>query len=135
MDRENYAARQTHTENLSRMVSFCENKTDCRRALQLSYFGENFDRQICKDCPRTVCDNCNSQVTIFNLIFVICYFSLLKITDFQVQYTQLNVTEDCVAIAEAVSSLCTKTDRWANNYTVTHFVDIFKGSQSKKVVE
>ena len=47
----------------------------------------------------------------------------------------MNVTEDCVAIAEAVSSLCGKTGRWANNYTVTHFVDIFKGSESKKVVE
>lgn len=62
MDRENYAARQTHIDNLWRMVAFCENKTDCRRALQLSYFGEHFDRQACRSNAATVCDNCDSQV-------------------------------------------------------------------------
>ena len=46
------------------MVSFCENKTDCRRALQLSYFGENFNREICKANKATVCDNCSSSVCI-----------------------------------------------------------------------
>lgn len=33
---------ETHMENLYKMVAFCENKTDCRRALQLNYFGERF---------------------------------------------------------------------------------------------
>lgn len=71
MDRENFAARQTHVDNLWRMVAFCENKTDCRRALQLSYFGEHFDRKTCKSMPRTVCDNCDSKVISSNyLVFV-----------------------------------------------------------------
>lgn len=67
MDRENFSARQTHIDNLWRMVAFCENKTDCRRALQLSYFGENFDRQICKSSPQTICDNCSSSVCVCSL--------------------------------------------------------------------
>lgn len=64
MDRENFAARQTHIDNLWRMVAFCENKTDCRRGLQLSYFGEHFDRKVCRANARTTCDNCESRVNL-----------------------------------------------------------------------
>ncbi|KAI9557156.1 D helicase bloom' [Daphnia sinensis] len=113
MDRENFAARQTHIDNLYRMVAFCENKTDCRRTLQLSYFGEHFDRQLCKSNPRSVCDNCDSEV----------------------EYVQIDVTEDCKAIVSAVDALCGKAGKWSNNYTLNHFVDIFKGSESKKIME
>ncbi|XP_057371792.1 recQ-like DNA helicase Blm [Daphnia carinata] len=113
MDRENFAARQTHIDNLYRMVAFCENKTDCRRTLQLCYFGEHFDRQLCKSNPRSVCDNCDSEV----------------------EYVQIDVTEDCKAIVSAVDALCGKTGKWSNNYTLNHFVDIFKGSESKKIIE
>ncbi|EGC37811.1 hypothetical protein DICPUDRAFT_5670, partial [Dictyostelium purpureum] len=41
--------------NLNKMVSYCENDTDCRRSLQLSYFGEKFDKS---KCGKT-CDNCS----------------------------------------------------------------------------
>nr|XP_028961148.1 ATP-dependent DNA helicase Q-like 4A isoform X6 [Malus domestica] len=45
---------ETNTENLLRMVSYCENDVDCRRLLQLIHFGENFDSATCKK----TCDNC-----------------------------------------------------------------------------
>ncbi|KAK7412041.1 hypothetical protein VNO78_03487 [Psophocarpus tetragonolobus] len=45
---------ETNTENLQRMVSYCENDVDCRRLLQLAHFGEKFD---CSACQKT-CDNC-----------------------------------------------------------------------------
>ncbi|KAL6176388.1 hypothetical protein ACLB2K_053022 [Fragaria x ananassa] len=45
---------ETNTENLLRMVSYCENDVDCRRLLQLIHFGEKFD---CTTCNKT-CDNC-----------------------------------------------------------------------------
>ncbi|XP_054776776.1 ATP-dependent DNA helicase Q-like 4A isoform X1 [Prosopis cineraria] len=45
---------ETNTENLLRMVSYCENDVDCRRLLQLSHFGERFDSSSCKK----TCDNC-----------------------------------------------------------------------------
>ncbi|XP_010533955.1 PREDICTED: ATP-dependent DNA helicase Q-like 4A isoform X2 [Tarenaya hassleriana] len=47
---------ETNTENLLRMVSYCENEVDCRRFLQLVHFGEKFDSA---NCQRT-CDNCCS---------------------------------------------------------------------------
>ncbi|KAA8536559.1 hypothetical protein F0562_029037 [Nyssa sinensis] len=46
---------ETNTENLLRMVSYCENDVDCRRLLQLVHFGENFDSVNC----RKTCDNCS----------------------------------------------------------------------------
>lgn len=45
---------ETNTENLLRMVSYCENDVDCRRLLQLVHFGEKFDSANCKN----TCDNC-----------------------------------------------------------------------------
>ncbi|KAL8188794.1 hypothetical protein R6Q57_029549 [Mikania cordata] len=45
---------ETNTENLLRMVSYCENDVDCRRFLQLIHFGEKFDPVSC----RKTCDNC-----------------------------------------------------------------------------
>lgn len=71
VDRENFAARQTHIDNLYRMVAFCENKTDCRRTLQLSYFGEHFDRLLCKSNPRSVCDNCDSEVPVLFVGYIV----------------------------------------------------------------
>eukprot|EP01119_Soliformovum_irregulare_P015351 TRINITY_DN4311_c0_g1_i2.p1 TRINITY_DN4311_c0_g1~~TRINITY_DN4311_c0_g1_i2.p1 ORF type:complete len:1067 (-),score=371.11 TRINITY_DN4311_c0_g1_i2:259-3459(-) len=48
-------------DNLSRVVSYGQNKVDCRRVLQLQYLGESFDKALCQ---RT-CDNClaNKQTT------------------------------------------------------------------------
>jgi bloom syndrome protein len=63
-DKSNYNAQKTHTENLFRMVAYCENKTDCRRAQLLHYFGELFDSKICRDSAETACDTCAQQVRI-----------------------------------------------------------------------
>ncbi|KAL6517738.1 hypothetical protein OROMI_033439 [Orobanche minor] len=48
---------ETNTENLLRMVSYCENDVDCRRLLQLIHFGEKFDSL---NCQKT-CDNCSKN--------------------------------------------------------------------------
>jgi bloom syndrome protein len=58
---ENEAAsedvKERQREMLTRMIQYCENRTDCRRADILSYFGESFAKE---DCNHT-CDNCNSD--------------------------------------------------------------------------
>ncbi|KAK4491251.1 hypothetical protein RD792_001986 [Penstemon davidsonii] len=48
---------ETNTENLLRMVSYCENDVDCRRHLQLVHFGEKFDSLNCQN----TCDNCSKN--------------------------------------------------------------------------
>ena len=54
--------KQQQRDNLRQVITFCENKIDCRRAQVLGYFGEVFDKT---QCHRT-CDNCerNTEVTI-----------------------------------------------------------------------
>ncbi|XP_071736867.1 ATP-dependent DNA helicase Q-like 4A [Rutidosis leptorrhynchoides] len=51
---------ETNSENLLRMVSYCENDVDCRRFLQLVHFGEKFDSV---NCYKT-CDNCLNTQTL-----------------------------------------------------------------------
>lgn len=59
----NNSALQIHLENLTRMANFCDNKMDCRRALQLEYFGEKYDRRKCIAKKSTSCDNCRRKVS------------------------------------------------------------------------
>jgi len=58
-------SRKTHMDNLWRMVSYCENKLDCRRGQQLEYFGEYFDKALCGEYPGAACDNCTAKVSSF----------------------------------------------------------------------
>ncbi|ESQ29381.1 hypothetical protein EUTSA_v10023226mg [Eutrema salsugineum] len=53
---------ETNTENLLRMVSYCENEVDCRRFLQLVHLGETFDSTNCKK----TCDNCSSSRSLID---------------------------------------------------------------------
>ncbi|XP_023724702.1 Bloom syndrome protein homolog isoform X2 [Cryptotermes secundus] len=112
-DRDNHAAKRTHSDNLWRMVAFCENQTDCRRTQQLNYFGENFDRELCIATRATTCDNCLQQA----------------------QYHTMDVTADCQEIVKCVKQICGKIGSWSNNFTLLHMVDIFKGSDIKKIKE
>ena len=52
-----------HHENLSKMIDYCENRSDCRRVMQLNHFGEVFDRNQCIINKETACDNCLSVVS------------------------------------------------------------------------
>lgn len=112
MDRENWEAKKTHYDNLWRMVAYCENKMDCRRTQLLNYFGEIFSREKCKMDRVTACDNCK----------------------YHESYQKVDVTREVRAILQAVRQLCTG-GRWSNNFTINHFVDIFKGSEAKKIVD
>ena len=73
----NQETRKVHIDNLYRVVQYCENKIDCRRAQQIQYFGErNFDSSQCKLNTSTTCDNCsnNTQVCFLILNNKNCHF-------------------------------------------------------------
>ncbi|XP_065214014.1 uncharacterized protein LOC135841119 isoform X2 [Planococcus citri] len=110
----NAETKAVHYSNLWRIVRFCENKTDCRRSLQLNYFGELFKRELCASNADTICDNC-SQINSY------------KIRD---------VTEDCKAIVKSVSDICGGIDNgaWNKNFTTAHIADIFKGAKLQKII-
>lgn len=60
---------KVHVDNLYRMVQYCENQVDCRRAQLLEYFAEKFDRSVCKAYPETTCDSCE-DATRYQLVDV-----------------------------------------------------------------
>ncbi|CAL1683242.1 unnamed protein product [Lasius platythorax] len=110
LDNPNPQVISTHMDNLFKMVAFCENTTDCRRSLQLNYFGEIFDRQQCISNKTTACDNCRCKEEV----------------------TMLDVTEDAKEIMKAVRDI---NNRKNCKLTLILLTNIFKGSDLKKIRE
>lgn len=102
------ASLKTHMDNLKHVVHYCENQMDCRRAMQLNYFGEKFSREECLKDSRATCDNC------------------LNLRKFEMR----DVSEHCRAVAQCVRDICQR-----GRFTMLHLVEIFKGSNAKRIVE
>ncbi|CCE64402.1 hypothetical protein TPHA_0H01970 [Tetrapisispora phaffii CBS 4417] len=101
LDREN---KEKHLNKLQQVMAYCDNVTDCRRKLVLSYFNEQFDSKLCKKN----CDNCRNSKNI--------------VTE------ERDVTNDAKVIAKMVKEI------EYNRVTLIYCQDIFKGSKSSKVV-
>lgn len=97
-----------HMENLRFMVSFLENKTDCRRTLQLHHFGEHYSSDMCLKNRVSACDNCESKG----------------------QYTEIDVAPEAREIVKFVKDMCEGSRA---NFSLLHMVDVFKGSKIKKI--
>lgn len=108
-----YEAKQVHTQNLYKIVDYCENVIDCRRAIQMNYFGETFHRNQCLSNRASACDNC------------------LNSTTQQSSYTVINATAMCLKIANAIRELCSGSQR----YTLLHMTEVFYGSKIKKIID
>lgn len=96
--------RKVHIDNLYRVVQYCENRIDCRRAQQLHYFGEsNFNPASCKQNIETICDNCsvNSKTQV------------------------VDVTEESKLIVRCLREI-------RGSFTLLQLVDIFKGCNTTK---
>lgn len=81
---------------------------DCRRSLQLDYFGEHFTREQCLINKTSACDNC-SRAT---------------------QFKEVDATETCKMCIAAVQHLDN-----SRSFTVLQMVELFKGSNVKKIVD
>ena len=58
-DESSFQAKRIHLNNLQAVINYCNNVSDCRRVVQLGYFGEVFDARHCKANSNS-CDNCRS---------------------------------------------------------------------------
>ncbi len=96
---------RVHLDNLYRMVQYCENETDCRRAQLLQYFAETFDSSLCQNST-TPCDNCQSQTP----------------------YRKEDVTELVRVIVQSVQQVT------RDQYTLIQYACALKGSVSNKVM-
>ncbi|CAL9733019.1 ATP-dependent helicase Sgs1p [Monosporozyma unispora] len=101
LDKEN---KDKHLEKLQQVLAYCDNITDCRRKLVLSYFNEDFDARLCNKN----CDNCKNNVSASR--------------------EERDVTDVAQQFAKLIESL--GNDR----VTLIHCQDIFKGSRSSKII-
>ena len=100
--------RKVHMDNLYRVVRYCENIADCRRAQLLQHFGETFDSKDCVANESTVCDNCESSDGC--------------------------ITRDCTAVSKLIvkgikdvvdGGVVTRKSSLENKLTMNQFIDIF----------
>ena len=93
-------------DNLNTMVSYCDNSYECRRKLQMHYFGEtSFTAEMCKN----TCDNCWSG----------------KVGSAE--------ERDVTAEAEAYVNIVEHFEHLGVVKSISFFVKIFRGSNAKDV--
>lgn len=59
---------------------------------------------------------------------------IFKILFFQHSIKLIDVTEESINLIKAIQEICDSDNNWKNNFTFTHYVDIFKGKKTQKVV-
>ncbi|CCF56153.1 hypothetical protein KAFR_0A07190 [Kazachstania africana CBS 2517] len=101
LDREN---KQKHLNKLQEVMAYCDNITDCRRKLVLSYFNEDFNPALCAKN----CDNCKNRSNI-----------TLEKRDVT------GLAKDIARLVEAIQH---------DRVTLIHCQDIFKGSRNSKIM-
>ena len=104
-----YEQRRVHIDNLHHVVQYCENYSDCRRAQLLQYFAEHFDAAQCKQDQSSSCDNCQSSTP-----------SVVE-----------DMTDKAKIIVGSVQQVCRGKD---TQYTLLHYLEVFRGSTSSKIV-
>lgn len=106
-----------HLNNLYRVVQYCENQSECRRAQLLEYFGETgFDRADCRRNKMTSCDNCSCAG----------------------EMGEMDIVQEVKWIVESVNTLIHRgNSNWRRpvaQLTMNHLVDVFKVKCSSPVI-
>jgi len=105
-------SRRTHLNNLDQMIKYCEEMSECRRVLQLQYFGEAFDRNQCGVMRGMDCDNC------------------IKKDKGDIE------TRDITDISKSLLGAVMRMERGVSNrFTCLQLVEVWRGGKSAKVVD
>ncbi|CAD6906773.1 unnamed protein product [Tilletia controversa] len=99
--------KEQRRNNLHKVISFCMNKTDCRRVQVLHYFGEDFPPENCHHS----CDNCKDSKD-----------SATKTVD---------VTELAQSVVRMVGEISRSGQ--GQGATMLHCVDVFRGMSKKSI--
>lgn len=104
------AANDKYSTNLQRKIDqlyscvrYCENQFNCRRTMQLEFFGETFDKAKCNK----TCDNCR----------------LGRVAD------KRDMTDVAITVLKLFSDVSAQKN--GRGVTLTQLTDLFKGSKSK----
>jgi len=96
--------KQRQRTMLSKMIQFCENRSDCRRVQILDYFDEPFTQEECN----LGCDNCKSDAVMETIDFTPQAQAALRIVE-QVQDSQATLLQ-CVDLLRGRSSAKSKKE-------------------------
>lgn len=95
-----------HMNNLRNMTKYCENVIDCRRSIQLNYFGENFSGE---QCMSEACDSCLNKID-------------------NGKFTINDVTDTCKEVIDAVRNICNAENQ---RVTILQLIQILVGKPTK----
>ncbi|KAJ2326871.1 ATP-dependent DNA helicase sgs1 [Coemansia sp. RSA 2681] len=102
-----WEVKERQRQQVRQVVQFCENITDCRRQLVLSYFGEQFDAEKCNK----TCDNCRKRK--------------------QANLVDTDMMREACALIDTVQTLVSRGQKT----TLLQLTDIFRGSKSKRILD
>ncbi|KAI1309392.1 Bloom syndrome -like protein [Halotydeus destructor] len=113
---QHMAALKTRIENLNSIYFYCQNTSECRRVQLLRYLGEQtpldeIEKECKNDRKGATCDNCSS-------------LSETEIKD---------MTEEARLIVKFVGHISNSGSK--NQWSVTHIVDVLRGSKAATVVK
>ncbi|KAF4337054.1 hypothetical protein FBEOM_9043 [Fusarium beomiforme] len=92
---------------LNRVTAFCDNKSDCRRAEILRYFGEDFSVAQC----RKSCDNCKAGLTFEQQDFSEYAIAAIKVVQAQNRITAVQCS-DILLGKKYPSNVAELSDEW-----------------------
>lgn len=82
--------KSSNLRKINQIISYCEEKAECRRVLALKYFGEVFTEEKCDK----MCDNCNNSIETVDVdvsklsITIIEFFNHLRFQNFKMTINQ-----------------------------------------------
>ncbi|CAH0381815.1 unnamed protein product [Bemisia tabaci] len=111
-------------ESLQKMVAFAENRTDCRREMQLNYFGEIYDSKLCSKNLASACDNCLGEG------------SLIKedVSDEARKVLILVHNLEIKKRKNSSSSLSSPKKEKPVSYSLSYIADVFQGLKTDKII-
>lgn len=76
-----------HLQELQRVVTYCQNVSDCRRVQILQYFSEEFDPTQCGYPAHILCDNCAKPTEVEVVDMTSIAISTVQLGNFCYQFS------------------------------------------------
>lgn len=100
-------AKTRQRRHLQEVISYCENKAECRRYLLLHYFGENF-KKFCRDG----CDNCQRGGTVQKIDCLDEALQIIKVVKKAKLITEGQLITEMRSFSKKTKDILSRTIRW-----------------------
>lgn len=100
-------AKSRQRRHLQEVISYCENKTECRRFLLLQYFGETFKKRCGNGC-----DNCQREGAVEEIDCLGDALEIIRIVESGKLLTEGQILAEMRACSRKTKDVLTRTIRW-----------------------